>query len=536
MSRLVVYDTTLRDGAQREGLTFSAEDKLKIARKLDDLGVAFIEGGYPASNPKDALFFQQARKETWKNAAICAFGMTRRKETPASQDATLKALLSAETDIVTIVGKTWDIHVEKVIETTLDENLAMIADSVAYLRRQGRTVFYDAEHFFDGWRGNPAYALATLRVAIEAGAHTVILCDTNGGALPRHIHAGVRAVADAFTIPLGIHTHNDGGLGVANALAGVEEGCTHVQGTINGYGERCGNSDLCAVIANLELKLGHQCLPDGGLARLTEVSRFVAEVANLPHDSHMPFVGQSAFAHKGGMHIDGIMKWEQSYQHIDPTLIGNARRVLVSELAGKGSVVYKVSEYGLRARSATQAREVIAQIKDLEQRGFQFEGAEASFELLLRRAEPDYQPPFEMLDFMALVEKRHGNRSDKLIAEAMVKLRVGDQMMHTAADGNGPVHALDAATRKALLTFYPQLADVVLADYKVRILDGDAGTAAIVRVLITSRDGTREWNTVGSSTNIIEASWLALADSLEYALLPAPPAAEKQAQVGVMER
>jgi 2-isopropylmalate synthase len=445
--------------------------------------------------------------------------MTRRKETPAHQDGGIKALLSAGTPVVTLVGKTWDIHVEKVIETTLDENLAMIADSVAYLRQQGRTVFYDAEHFFDGWRANPAYALATIKAAAQAGAHTVILCDTNGGSLPGQVRAGVRAVADSLTVALGIHTHNDGGLAVANTLVAVEEGCTHVQGTINGYGERCGNVDLCAVIPNLELKMGQGCLPDGSLARLTELSRYVAEVANLPHDSHLPFVGQSAFAHKGGMHIDAIMKYEHSYQHIDPTLVGNAKRVLVSELAGKGSVVYKASEYGLTTRSAAQARQVIAQIKDLEQRGFQFEGAEASFELLLRRAEPGYKAPFEMLDFMVLVEKRHGNRSDKLISEAMVKLRVGDQIMHTAAEGNGPVHALDTATRKALLAFYPQLASVELADYKVRILDGDAGTAAVVRVLITSRNGAHSWNTVGSSTNIIEASWLALADSIEYPLL-----------------
>ncbi len=520
MSQLVIYDTTLRDGAQREGLSLSADDKLKIALKLDDLGVAYIEGGYPASNPKDALFFQQAHAHPWRHATLCAFGMTRRKETPVHQDATVKALLDAGTSVVTVVGKSWDLHVEEVLETTLDENLAMIADTVGYLRQQGRTVFYDAEHFFDGLGANPAYALATIRAAAEAGAHTVILCDTNGGGLPGQITAGVQAAASVISTPLGIHTHNDGDLALANTIAGVEAGCTHVQGTINGYGERCGNANLCSVIPTLELKLGHTCLPAGHLARLAEVSHYVAEVANLPHDGHMPYVGHSAFAHKGGMHIDAIVKCERSYQHIEPALVGNAKRVLVSELAGKGSVVYKASEYGLAARSPAQARDVIAQIKDLEQRGFQFEGAEASFELLLRRAEPGYLAPFEMLDFIVLVEKRHGHKSDKIIAEATVKLRVGDQIMHTAAEGNGPVHALDAATRKALLVFYPELARVALVDYKVRILDGDAGTAACVRVLITSRDGPRSWNTVGSSTNIIEASWFALADSLEYALLP----------------
>jgi len=519
MAHLLIYDTTLRDGTQREGLALSVDDKLRIAHKLDDLGIAYIEGGYPASNPKDALFFQQARNQTWHHATICAFGMTRRKNTPAHQDATLKALLGANTAVVTVVGKTWDVHVEHVLETTLDENLAMIADSVAYLRQQGRTVFYDAEHFFDGLRANPSYALATIRAAADAGAHTIILCDTNGGSLPGQIRAGVEAVAAISSLPLGIHTHNDGGLAVANTLVAVEAGCTHVQGTINGYGERCGNADLCVVIPNLEIKMGYTCLPAGRLSHLTEVSRYVAEVANLPRDAHIPFVGQSAFAHKGGMHIDAIMKYEHSYQHIDPALVGNTKRILVSELAGKGSVVYKASEYGLSSRSPAQARQVIAQIKDMEQRGFQFEGAEASFELLLRRAEEGYTPPFEMLDFTVLVEKRHAARSDKMIAEATVKLRVGDQIMHTAAEGNGPVHALDTATRKALLAFYPQIAAVALDDYKVRILDGDAGTAAVVRVLISSSDGTRSWNTVGSSTNIIEASWLALADSLEYPLL-----------------
>jgi 2-isopropylmalate synthase len=521
VSQLVIYDTTLRDGTQREGLSLSADDKLRIAHKLDDLGVSYIEGGYPASNPKDALFFRRASEQAWKSAIICAFGMTRRKNVAASADSTMQALLAANTAAVAIVGKSWDLHVEKVIETTPEENLAMIADSVHYLRQRGRTVFYDAEHFFDGWRANPEYALATIATAAKAGAHTIILCDTNGGALPEQVAQAVRAAAAVVTTPLGIHAHNDGGVGVANTLAGVQAGCTHVQGTINGYGERCGNADLCSIIPNLELKLGYTCLPAGNLSRLTEISRFVAEVGNLPHDAHLPFVGQSAFAHKGGMHIDAIIKCEQSYQHIDPTLVGNSKRVLVSELAGKGSVVYKASEYGLSARSAAQARQVIGQIKELEQHGFQFEGAEGSFELLLRRAEPGYVAPFEMLDFTVLVEKRHGHRSDRLLAEATVKLRVGDQVFHTAAEGDGPVNALDTATRKALLTFYPELSKVILTDYKVRILDGDAGTAAIVRVLITSREGISSWNTVGSSTNIIEASWLALTDSLEYPLLVA---------------
>jgi 2-isopropylmalate synthase len=375
-------------------------------------------------------------------------------------------------------------------------------------------------------RANPAYALATVRAAAEAGAEVVILCDTNGGSLPRQIAEGVRSAAGAISTPLGIHTHNDGDLAAANTLAGIEAGCVQIQGTINGYGERCGNANLCTIIPTLELKMGHTCLPPGSLSRMTEVSRYVAEVANLPHDSFQPYVGQSAFAHKGGMHIAAVLKWADSYQHIAPVLVGNQRRTLVSELAGKGSVIQKVSDYGLSRRSPAQARQVIEQIKDLENRGFQFEGAEASFELLLRRAEPGYVAPFQMLDFTVLVEKRHGHSSDRLLSEAMVKLRVGADIMHTAAEGNGPVHALDAATRKALLAFYPQLAPVALADYKVRILDGEAGTAAVVRVLITSRDDGRSWNTVGSSTNIIEASWLALADSLEYPLLVAPARTE----------
>ena len=521
MPHLDIYDCTLRDGTQREGLSLSADDKLKIARKLDELGVAYIEGGYPSSNPKDAAFFQQVRGLTWQHATICAFGMTRRKGTHAHDDATLKALLNAGTRVITIVGKSWDMHVEKVLETTLEENLAMIADTVAYLRQQGRTVFYDAEHFFDGMQANRDYALATVRGAASAGAQVVILCDSNGGRLPQDITAGVNAAAGAISTPLGIHTHNDGDLASANTLAGVDAGCVQVQGTINGYGERCGNANLCSVIPMLELKRGHSCLPAGRLAHLTEVSHFVAELANLPPDTHLPYVGQSAFAHKGGMHIDAIAKSEQSYQHIDPALVGNAKRILISELAGKGSVVQKVSEYGLTRRTPAEASQMIAQIKDLEHRGFQFEGAEASFELILRRSEPSYVAPFRLLDFTVLVEKRHDHRTNNMIVEATVKLRVGEQIMHTAAEGNGPVNALDAAMRKALLAFYPQLAHVTLTDYKVRILDGDAGTSAVVRVLITSHDGQRTWNTVGSSPNIIEASWLALADSLEYALLAA---------------
>ena len=515
MRPLEILDTTLRDGAQAEGISFSLEDKLRIARRLDGLGIRFIEGGWPGSNPKDAEFFARARR--LRQAKIVAFGSTRRANIDADDDANLAAILDAGTEVVTLVGKAWELHVEQVLGTTLAENLRMIADSVRHLRDAGRRVIYDAEHFFDGFNANPGYALETLRAALAEGAECLVLCDTNGGNVPSRVAQVVSQVRAAFPeVPLGIHAHNDSGVAVANTLVAVEAGATHVQGTINGYGERCGNADLCSVIPNLQIKMGQTVLSPAQLAQLGETARFVSEVANLRPDAHAPFVGRSAFAHKGGIHVDAVMKAAESYQHIDPALVGNERRVLVSELSGKGNILQKAAELCPELETATErAREILREVKEMEARGYQFEGAEGSFELLLRRAQPDYEPPFELFDFLVLVEKRQGIG---IVAEATVKARVGDQIMHTAAVGNGPVNALDSAIRKAILPFYPELDRVQLVDYKVRILDEQAATAAQTRVLIEASDGERAWSTVGSSTNIIEASFYALVDSLELPL------------------
>ncbi len=512
---VAIYDTTLRDGAQREGISLSLADKLKIARRLDEFGVHYIEGGWPGSNPKDEEFFRAARDVDWRRARITAFGSTRRKHCAPAGDSNMLALLQARTPVVTLVGKSWDLHVFEVLETDLEENLAMIADSVAYLKELGKEVIYDAEHFFDGYKANPDYAILCARVAAEAGADTVVLCDTNGGSLPWEVERIVRRVAQNVDAPLGIHTHDDGGCGVANTLAAVQAGAVHVQGTINGYGERVGNANLCIIVPDLQLKMGRTCVAPDQLQRLTELARYVAEVANLPHGSHQPFVGDSAFAHKGGIHVAAMRKNEHSYQHIDPALVGNRRRTVISELSGRGNVLDKADEFGIDVDGA-QAREVVQHIKSLEASGFAFESAEASLDLMLRRLQPGYRPPFELLDYTVLV--RHDSDSGAL-ADATVKVRIGERVLHTAAEGNGPVNALDGALRKALLDAYPQLADVRLSDYKVRILDGDSATAAVVRVLIDTEDGRRRWSTVGASANIIEASWRALTDSMEFALL-----------------
>ncbi|MBA3944744.1 MAG: citramalate synthase [Herpetosiphonaceae bacterium] len=519
-----IYDTTLRDGTQREGMSLSVEDKLKIARELDRFGIPFIEGGWPGSNPKDAEFFQRAKSEPWQQAAICAFGSTRRPGSEAANDANLKALIAAETLVCTLVGKSWTLHVTDVLETTLTENLAMIADSITYLRAQGRRVFYDAEHFFDGYRADPAYALATLHAAAEAGAECIILCDTNGGALPGFIGEVVRVVhsellddaTQPLALKLGIHTHNDGELAVANSLAGIEAGATQVQGTINGYGERCGNANLVPIIANLQLKLGYDVLPPEKLRSLTELARFVAAIANLAPDDHAAYVGHSAFAHKGGIHVAAIAKVESSYQHVDPTIVGNVRRVVVSELSGRVNMRLRAAELGVGVEVGEQA--LLQKVKQMESRGFQYEAAEGSFELLIRRAAPDYAPPFTMLDAMVVVEQRDGR---PMLSEATVKLRVNGEVVHTAAEGNGPVNALDRAMRKALLPAFPQLASVHLVDYKVRILDEQAATEATTRVLLEAAQGDVRWSTIGCATNIIEASWQALVDSLELPLLRA---------------
>ncbi len=532
---VALYDTTLRDGAQREGISFSVDDKLKIARRLDALGVDYIEGGWPGSNPKDIAFFQRASELRLKQATVTAFGSTRRADTLVDEDANIGALVTADTPAVAVFGKSWDLHVHKVLRTTLEENLRMIADSVRYLKHLGREVIYDAEHFFDGYRADPDYALQTLAAAAEAGADVLVLCDTNGGALPSTVAAAIAVVKEATTTPLGIHAHNDAEMAVANSLTAVEMGVGHVQGTINGYGERCGNANLCSIIPALKLKMGHNCTSDEQLCTLTETARYVSELANLSLRPHQSYVGHSAFAHKGGMHVNALIKWEQSYQHIEPGLVGNRRRVIVSELSGKSNIAYKAKEFSLELpQGGEQTGQVLQRIKELESQGLQFEGAEGSVELLIRRTQPGYRPPFELLDFHVIVR---GSHNSNMAAEATVRVRVNDQVMHTAADGNGPVNALDAAVRKALLPFYPNLADVILTDYKVRILDGQEGTAARTRVLIHSANGRLAWTTVGSSTNIIEASWQALSDSLEYALLAdrEKPAVDR-AQVTVDKR
>jgi len=513
-----IYDTTLRDGTQREGISLSCDDKLRIARRLDDLGVTFIEGGWPGSNPKDVEFFARARDMEWKTASIAAFGSTCRVGGGPEDDANIKALLDAGTPVCTVVGKTWTLHVTEVLRTTLEDNLRIVEKSLAYLRSQGRRVVYDAEHFFDGYRADPAYALETLRAAKRGGAETLVLCDTNGGSLPWRIAEVVREVKAALEHPLGVHTHNDGECAVANTLAAVSEGATQVQGTVNGYGERCGNANLCSIIPALELKLGKRCLPQGRLKTLYEVSHFVAEVANLPPDEHLAYVGKSAFAHKGGIHVAAMRRNETSYQHIDPALVGNRMRVVVSELSGRGNLLSKAEEYGLHAGAGAEIGDLLTTIKELEAKGFSFEAAEASVAMMMKRQQPGYRAPFELVDFLVNVEHRTGRG---IFSEAMVKVKVEGELLHTAAEGDGPVNALDAALRKALLPHYPRIGQFQLADYKVRILDGSEGTAAVTRVLVDMQDGARRWSTVGASTNIIEASWCAIVDALEYGLTAA---------------
>jgi 2-isopropylmalate synthase len=515
---ILLYDTTLRDGTQREGLSLSVDDKVKIARALDRLGVHYIEGGWPGSNPKDAEFFRRMRETPPARARVAAFGSTRRAGIRCEDDGNMRALEEAETPVVTLVGKSSTLHVDRVLETTRDENLRMIGESVAWFKRLGREVVYDAEHFFDGWRLDPEYAFTTLAAAAEAGADALVLCDTNGGELPDVVAERVMELRERLAAPLGIHPHNDAGLAVANALAAVRAGCVQVQGTINGYGERCGNLDLVPLIATLQLKLDRQVIPDESLRRLSDVSHYVAAVANQHPDAHAPYVGRSAFAHKGGIHVAAIAKLPQSYQHVDPALVGNTCRVVVSEVAGRRNIRLRAQELGLAAGDDEAA--VLLRIKELEHRGFQFEAAEGSFEMLLRRKDPRYRPPFVVEDFTVIVEKRG---REGIRAQATVKLRVGEETVHTAAEGDGPVNALDRAVRKALLPHYPALGRVHLVDYKVRIVDEHLGTAARPRVIIESARGAERWSTVGCSENIIEASWLALCDALELALLrPAP--------------
>jgi 2-isopropylmalate synthase len=516
-----IYDTTLRDGTQREGISLSSSDKIRIAERLDQLGFAFIEGGWPGSNPKDAEFFERARDVSWQTALITAFGSTCRVQGCPEDDANIQALLRAETPVCTVVGKTWTLHVTEVLRTTREDNLRIIEESIAYLRAQGRRVIYDAEHFFDGYKADSGYALETLRAAVRGGAETVVLCDTNGGSMPWEIAAISREVNAKLQHPFGIHTHNDAECAVANTLAAIREGAMQVQGTINGYGERCGNANLCSIIPDLELKLNRRCLPEGRLASLSDVAHYVAEVANLAPDDHLAYVGRSAFAHKGGIHVAAMRRTVESYQHIDPGLVGNQMRVVVSELSGRGNLLSKAEQFGLDVGHADSLTGVLNEIKALEAQGFAFEAAEASVAMMMKRQEPGYRPPFELVDFTVTVEHRQGRG---IFAEATVKVLVpgAPEVLHTAAEGNGPVSALDRALRKALIAHYPALNKFQLADYKVRILDGSEGTSAVTRVLIDTHNGVTRWTTVGASANIIEASWRALADAIEYGLTMVP--------------
>jgi 2-isopropylmalate synthase len=519
---LQLYDTTLRDGMQMEGMSLSVEDKLQVARKLDELGVQFIEGGFPGSNQRDAEFFVRARTLDLKSARLVAFGGTRRAGADVAADPNIRSLVDAHTPVITFVGKASEFQVREILETANEENLAMIADSIRFMKSLGKEVYFDAEHFFDGFFDNPSYSIQCLSTALRAGADGVVLCDTNGGMITPRLLDAIETVRSRLgDVPFGIHVHNDCGLAVANSLAAIEAGAFQVQGCINGYGERCGNADIIAVIANLKLKLGMDVVSDEQLARLTDTSHFVAELANLNPNPLAPYVGMSAFAHKAGYHVAAIVKNENAYQHVSPAAVGNDKRVLVSDLSGQRNIIAKMREQGVDIPlTSEETRRLLERVKLMEARGFQYDGAEASFELLVRRSQPDYAPPFELDDFMIVERRRHkkqnGHDESDMMGEAVVKLRVEGEVMHTAGEGNGPVNALDMAVRKALAEFYPSIVCIKLTDYKVRILDGAGGTGASVRVLIESTDGINIWRTVGSSTDVIEASWLALADSYEY--------------------
>jgi len=512
-----IYDTTLRDGTQGEGVSFSMEDKVRLATRLDALGIHYIEGGWPGSNPKDLRFFHRMQDVMLKGAKLAAFSMTRRAGGVTESDANMQAILQSGAPVATIVGKSWDFHVTDALETTLHENLAMIGDSIAWLVPKMDEVIYDAEHFFDGFRANREYALATLKAADAAGARWLVLCDTNGGTLPTELVQILREVKRQVRAPLGIHVHNDAECAVANSLAAVQEGVDHVQGTINGFGERCGNANLVSIIPTLMLKMGLDCLPEAHLRELRELSRFTSELANRKPWAAQPYVGESAFAHKGGMHVSAVLKHPETYEHVAPESVGNHRRVLVSELAGKSNILFKAREYGIDLdRETPDSRRILDRLKALEDEGFQFEGAEASFELLMERALGRHRPFFELDAYRVIVEEQ--NATHEPVAEATVRVRVKGMLEHTAAAGNGPVDALDHALRKALEEFYPNLREMKLLDYKVRILDESKGTAAKTRVLVTSGDGRETWGTVGVADNIIEASWQALVDSIEYKL------------------
>jgi 2-isopropylmalate synthase len=529
MKQIFLYDTTLRDGTQGEDVSFSVEDKLRIARSLDELGVHYIEGGWPGSNPRDVEFFNRARSLNLQQAKLAAFGSTCRAKSRATDDANINALLEAETPVVTIFGKSWLLHVHDALNISEEQNIDIITDSVSHLSERGREIVYDAEHFFDGYKHDSAYALRTLKAAKQAGANVIVLCDTNGGTLPDEVALIVEAVRKDVGGAIGIHTHNDGELAVANTLTAVRCGAVHVQGTMNGYGERCGNANLCSIIPNLQLKMGYRCIEPRQLARLTDIARSVSDLANLSHRKHLPFVGASAFAHKGGVHVSAVMKNPATYEHIVPGIVGNTRRVLVSDLSGRSNVAYKAQEFGISlGEKSTVAQRIVEEIKTKEHRGYHYEDADGSLEMLMKQELESWSEFFTLGGFKVIIHKE--STEGEPVSEALIKVKVGDDVEHTAAEGNGPVNALDKALRKALEKFYPELKNIVLTDYKVRVLDGCDGTSAKVRVLITTRDDHSSWNTVGVSTNIIEASWEALVDSIHYYLLKAArrPAVEQR--------
>jgi 2-isopropylmalate synthase len=512
--KVTIYDTTLRDGTQGTGISFSTQDKIRVAERLDDFGVHYIEGGWPGSNPKDAAFFEEAAKRQWKNAKITAFGMTRRGKLKVEDDPQVQMLLDAKTPAVTVVGKTWPLHVTEVFQVSLEENLAMISDTVTYLKKHGREVLYDAEHFFDSFREDPDYSLKTVKAAHDAGADLVVLCETNGGALPEWVEEVTRMVISHLGVPVGIHTHNDGGVGVANALAAIRAGANQVQGTINGYGERVGNCNLITVMPNLQIKMG---IPLGiDLTKLRELAHYVDEMANVPHDIRAPYVGVAAFTHKGGLHVHAVQKLARTYEHVDPALVGNERVITISDMSGQSNVLVRAEAMGFKfAKGAPEVQSILSEVKRLESEGYEFEAAEASFELLIRKQLHQSTRAFELLEYHVSHRRRAGTEN----CEATVKLLVNGERCYTVEEGDGPVNALDNALRKALKPHYPQVDEVKLSDYKVRIIDGSSGTAAKTRVLIESTDGKHTWSTVGVSTNIIDASWEALVDSIEYVLL-----------------
>ncbi|BEH10206.1 MULTISPECIES: citramalate synthase [Geobacter] len=517
MSLVKLYDTTLRDGTQAEDISFLVEDKIRIAHKLDEIGIHYIEGGWPGSNPKDVAFFKDIKKEKLSQAKIAAFGSTRRAKVTPDKDHNLKTLIQAEPDVCTIFGKTWDFHVHEALRISLEENLELIFDSLEYLKANVPEVFYDAEHFFDGYKANPDYAIKTLKAAQDAKADCIVLCDTNGGTMPFELVEIIREVRKHITAPLGIHTHNDSECAVANSLHAVSEGIVQVQGTINGFGERCGNANLCSIIPALKLKMKRECIGDDQLRKLRDLSRFVYELANLSPNKHQAYVGNSAFAHKGGVHVSAIQRHPETYEHLRPELVGNMTRVLVSDLSGRSNILAKAEEFNIKMDSKDPVTlEILENIKEMENRGYQFEGAEASFELLMKRALGTHRKFFSVIGFRVIDEKRHEDQ--KPLSEATIMVKVGGKIEHTAAEGNGPVNALDNALRKALEKFYPRLKEVKLLDYKVRVLPAGQGTASSIRVLIESGDKESRWGTVGVSENIVDASYQALLDSVEYKL------------------